>query len=77
MLAHSVAQQYHMAGVRTAETNAEFEGLSQTRLDFFIRVTSVLIIAAILESSDENAHLHLRHFYPHQKFLTNYFIIIW
>ncbi|TMS07186.1 Methylosome subunit pICln [Larimichthys crocea] len=25
MLAHSVAQQYHMAGVRTAETNAEFE----------------------------------------------------
>ncbi|KAG8001749.1 Methylosome subunit pICln [Nibea albiflora] len=25
MLAHSVAQQYHMAGVRTAETSAEFE----------------------------------------------------
>lgn len=28
MLAQSVAQQYHMAGVRTEEANAEFEGLS-------------------------------------------------
>uniref|UniRef100_A0A3B3IH54 Methylosome subunit pICln n=1 Tax=Oryzias latipes TaxID=8090 RepID=A0A3B3IH54_ORYLA len=27
MLAQSVAQQYHMAGVRTEETKAEFEGL--------------------------------------------------
>uniref|UniRef100_A0A8C2WZ62 Methylosome subunit pICln n=1 Tax=Cyclopterus lumpus TaxID=8103 RepID=A0A8C2WZ62_CYCLU len=27
MLAQSVAQQYHMAGVRTEETNPEFEGL--------------------------------------------------
>lgn len=29
MLAQSVAQQYHMAGVHTEETKAEFEGLSQ------------------------------------------------
>lgn len=29
MLAQSVAQQYHMAGVRTEESKAEFEGLSQ------------------------------------------------
>lgn len=47
MLAHSVAQQYHMAGVRTAETNAEFEGLSQARL-VFLHLTSVLITAATL-----------------------------
>lgn len=30
MLAQSVTQQYHMAGVRTEETKAEFEGLNQT-----------------------------------------------
>lgn len=30
MLAQSVAQQYRMAGVRTEETNADFEGLNQT-----------------------------------------------
>lgn len=33
MLAQSVAQQYHMAGVRTEETKAEFEGLSRTNLN--------------------------------------------
>ncbi len=30
MLARSVAQQFNMAGVRTEDTNAQFEGLSQT-----------------------------------------------
>lgn len=29
MLAHSVAQQFHMAGVRTDEPSAEFEGNSR------------------------------------------------
>lgn len=37
MLAQSVTQQYHMAGVRTQETNAEFEGLSQTNSSLVIR----------------------------------------
>lgn len=31
MLAQSVAQHYQMAGVRTEETKAEFEGLSQAQ----------------------------------------------
>lgn len=31
MLAQSVAQQFHMAGVRTEDTKAEFEGRHQTR----------------------------------------------
>lgn len=31
MLAQSVAQHYHMAGVRTDEAKPEFEGLNQTR----------------------------------------------
>lgn len=35
MLAQSVAQQYHMAGVRTEENKAEFEGLSQKHTDGF------------------------------------------
>lgn len=30
MLAQSVCQQYHMAGVRTEETKADFEGLGPT-----------------------------------------------
>lgn len=37
MLAQSVAQQYHMAGVRTEESNAEFEGLTQTQTAALIR----------------------------------------
>lgn len=36
MLAQSVAQQYHMAGVRTEESKPEFEGLSRTLLTLLL-----------------------------------------
>lgn len=43
MLAQSVSQQYHMAGVRTEETKAEFEGLSRAGAVFFFLFSPVFL----------------------------------
>ncbi|MEQ2214330.1 Methylosome subunit pICln [Xenoophorus captivus] len=42
MLAQSATQQYHMAGVRTEETKAEFEGLAMHMFDSSCRMKSCL-----------------------------------
>lgn len=48
MLAQSVAQQFHMAGVRTEENKADFEGLCPSQIIIIIITTLLLILLLLL-----------------------------
>lgn len=52
MLAQSVAQQFHMAGVRTDQASAEFEGLWFLTDLLCLLCATVNVIVAVVEEKD-------------------------